>query len=58
MSPPKTTVKKSKSRAGGVRLDVVLMKGGHGVQRYENKMVRVSSARPSDHNLVLGDLRL
>jgi predicted extracellular nuclease len=54
----KTTVKKSKSRAGGVRLDVVLMKGGHGVKRYENKLVRVSSARPSDHNMVLGDFLL
>ncbi|MET1007133.1 MAG: endonuclease/exonuclease/phosphatase family protein [Propionibacteriaceae bacterium] len=51
----KTTVKKSKSKKGGVRLDVLLVKGGHGVKRYENKLLAVNRARPSDHNMVLAD---
>ena len=42
----------------GVRLDYVLVKGGAGVLRSENVMKPVDSNRPSDHNLVLADVRL
>lgn len=42
----------------GVRLDVIMVKGGQGVRRYENKMARVDFARPSDHNMVVADLVL
>jgi endonuclease/exonuclease/phosphatase family metal-dependent hydrolase len=55
----KTTMVKSKSKAGGVRLDVVLAKGSKGrATRHENKMARVDSSRPSDHNMVLADILL
>lgn len=49
---------KSRSRLGGPRLDVVMVRGARGITRYENKMARVDPARPSDHNLVLADIRL
>jgi endonuclease/exonuclease/phosphatase family metal-dependent hydrolase len=52
----KTTVKKARS-GKGVRLDVVMVKGGT-FKRYENKMRRVNASRASDHNLVLGDVVL
>jgi len=42
----------------GVRLDYVLVKNGAGVLRHRNVMKRVDTKRPSDHNLVIGDLRL
>lgn len=52
-------VRLPRSRGGaGPRLDVVLVKGGRGAQRYENKMARVDHARPSDHNMVVADLIL
>lgn len=54
----KTTMVKSKSAAGGVHLDLVLVKGAKRVNRYENKMERVDSSRPSDHNMVLADIQL
>lgn len=54
----RTTIKRSKSRYGGVRLDVVMLKGGRGIRGYENKMARVDRTRPSDHNMVLADLVL
>ena len=54
----RTTVKRSKSRQGGVRLDVLMVKGGKGFTRYENKLRRVNPSRPSDHNLVLADVRI
>jgi hypothetical protein len=54
----KTTLKKSKSSRGGVRLDVLLVKGGQGMKRYENKLSAVNPTRPSDHNLVLADVVL
>jgi endonuclease/exonuclease/phosphatase family metal-dependent hydrolase len=44
--------------AKGIRLDVVMIKGGKRVLRYENVMKRVDSSRPSDHNLVISDVRL
>ncbi|MFP5282594.1 MAG: endonuclease/exonuclease/phosphatase family protein [Actinomycetes bacterium] len=50
-------MKKSSARTAA-RLDVVMAKGARGFRRYENKMAVVDSARPSDHNLVLADLRL
>jgi endonuclease/exonuclease/phosphatase family metal-dependent hydrolase len=53
-----TTMEKSTSKAGGVHLDVVLVKGAKTVNRYENKMARVDSSRPSDHNMVLADIQL
>ena len=51
----RTTLKKTKN---GVRLDVVMAKGARGATRWENKMSRVDRARPSDHNMVLADIRL
>jgi endonuclease/exonuclease/phosphatase family metal-dependent hydrolase len=54
----RTTMKRSKSRQGGVRLDVVMVKGGKGFTRYENKLRRVDASRPSDHNLVVADVRI
>jgi endonuclease/exonuclease/phosphatase family metal-dependent hydrolase len=53
-----TTLAKSKSKAGGVRLDVVMAKGAKSVNRHENKMSRVDRTRPSDHNMVLADILL
>jgi endonuclease/exonuclease/phosphatase family metal-dependent hydrolase len=41
-----------------IRLDVVMIKGGKRVLRYENVMKRVDSNRPSDHNLVISDIIL
>jgi endonuclease/exonuclease/phosphatase family metal-dependent hydrolase len=50
-------VKLKKSKSGnGTRLDVIMVKGGHGVKRYENKMAVVDRARPSDHNMGLADI--
>lgn len=54
----KTTMVKSKSKAGGVRLDVVMARNAKGVTRHENKMARVDASRPSDHNMVLADILL
>jgi hypothetical protein len=53
----KTTMKRSSS-GNGVRLDVVMVKGGRGILAYENKMRRVDPARPSDHNMGIADIRL
>jgi endonuclease/exonuclease/phosphatase family metal-dependent hydrolase len=41
-----------------IRLDVVMIKGGKRVLRYENVIKRVDSSRPSDHNLVISDVVL
>ncbi len=41
-----------------VALDVVLVKGGAGFQRYENVMKVSDPSRPSDHNMVISDLSL
>ena len=41
-----------------IRLDLVMIKGSKRVLRYENVMKRVDSSRPSDHNLVISDVRL
>lgn len=49
----RTTAKKTKN---GVRLDVVMVKGAKRFTRWENKMNRVDTARPSDHNLVVADV--
>lgn len=46
------------SNTYGSRLDLVMAKGVKGINRYENKVVVTSSARPSDHNMVLGDIVL
>ncbi|HEX8508687.1 MAG TPA: endonuclease/exonuclease/phosphatase family protein [Propionibacteriaceae bacterium] len=54
----KTTMTPSKSSAGGVHLDIVLVKGAKSVNRYENMMARVDATRPSDHNMVLADIQL
>jgi endonuclease/exonuclease/phosphatase family metal-dependent hydrolase len=54
----KTTVKKSKNKRGGVRLDVLMVKGGQGMKRYENKLAAVNPKRPSDHNMVIADVVL
>ena len=54
----KTTMVASRSKAGGVRLDVVMAKGAKGVTRHENRMARVDASRPSDHNMVLADVLL
>ncbi len=50
-------LKRSK-RGNGVRLDVLMVKGGRSVTRYENKMSVVDRARPSDHNMGVADIRL
>jgi endonuclease/exonuclease/phosphatase family metal-dependent hydrolase len=42
----------------GSRLDVVAVKGVRGAPRWENVMAATDCARPSDHNLVVADLRL
>ena len=42
----------------GSRLDLVMAKGAKGINRYENKLVVTDSTRPSDHNMVLGDVVL
>ena len=42
----------------GSRLDVVMARGARGINRYENKLEVTSSRRPSDHNMVLGDVVL
>lgn len=54
----RTTLKRSKSRYGGARLDVVMVKGARSFRRYENVMAVVDNERPSDHNLVVADLVL
>ena len=41
-----------------IRLDYVMVKGIKRAVRYENVMKRVDSSRPSDHNLVVGDVVL
>lgn len=42
----------------GSRLDVVTVKGVWGAARWENVMATTDCARPSDHNMVVADLRL
>jgi endonuclease/exonuclease/phosphatase family metal-dependent hydrolase len=42
----------------GSRLDVVAVKGVRGAPRWENVMAATDCARPSDHNLVVADIRL
>ncbi|MCU1537289.1 MAG: hypothetical protein JWP82_1640 [Humibacillus sp.] len=42
----------------GNRLDVVAVKGVSGAARWENVMATTDCARPSDHNLLVADIRL
>lgn len=49
-----TTLRRARNGAPA-RLDVVMLRGGDGAQRYENKTTPVDPARPSDHNLVVAD---
>lgn len=42
----------------GTRIDLVMIKGTTGANRFENVLEPVDEARPSDHNLVLADLVL
>jgi endonuclease/exonuclease/phosphatase family metal-dependent hydrolase len=42
----------------GSRIDVVMVKGLRGAVRWENVLVKTSCTRPSDHNLVVADVRL
>lgn len=42
----------------GSRLDVVAVKGVRGAARWENVMATTDCARPSDHNMVVADIRL
>ena len=51
-------VLKPRSSGVGVHLDVVMAKGAKSIKHYENVMKVVDSSRPSDHNLVLADLKL
>lgn len=51
-----TTVKASGTY--GSRLDLVMAKGAKGINRHENKLAITSTKRPSDHNMVLGDIVL
>lgn len=52
-----TTLVPSTSKDGGVHLDVILTRGAASVSRWENVMARVDSTRPSDHNMVVADIR-
>lgn len=45
-------------RGNGTRLDVLMVQGGRGVTRYENKMSVVDRTRPSDHNMGVADILL
>jgi endonuclease/exonuclease/phosphatase family metal-dependent hydrolase len=51
----RTNLKKTKN---GVRLDVVMGKGAKAFTRWENKFTQGDTTRPSDHNMVLADVRL
>lgn len=42
----------------GSRLDVVAVKGVSGAPRWENVLAKTDCARPSDHNMVVADIRL
>jgi endonuclease/exonuclease/phosphatase family metal-dependent hydrolase len=42
----------------GARIDAILVKGVTGASYFENVMKKVDGFRPSDHNLVLADIRL
>lgn len=42
----------------GPRLDVVTVKGVRGAARWENVMAVKNCSRPSDHNMVVADIRL
>lgn len=42
----------------GSRLDVVAVKGVSGAPRWENLLAKTDCARPSDHNMVVADIRL
>lgn len=51
--------KQRKSKRGfGARLDVILAKGMDGSSRFENRVIAKGQKYPSDHNMVLADLRL
>lgn len=54
----KSTLRPSKSPYGGVRLDVVMVRGAQGFTTYQNTMQNPDSARPSDHNMVVADLSM
>jgi endonuclease/exonuclease/phosphatase family metal-dependent hydrolase len=53
----KTTVPPASHKIG-VRLDMMMVKGATGAQRFENVMKATDSSRPSDHNLILSDIVL
>lgn len=42
----------------GSRIDVIMVKGSKGSQRFVNVMKPVDSSRPSDHNMIVSDLVL
>ena len=42
----------------GARLDVITVKGVTGAARFENVMKVSDANRPSDHNMVMADIRL
>ena len=42
----------------GARLDVITVKGVTGAARFENVMKVTDTNRPSDHNMVVADIRL
>ena len=46
------------SSGWGARLDVIAVKGVTGAQRYENVMKVTDANRPSDHNMIVADIRL
>lgn len=54
----RTTIPKTKSKYGGSRLDVVMVKGAKKFTRWENKMANPDSTRPSDHNMVVADFKI
>ncbi len=54
----RTTVPRTRSRYGGSRLDVVMVQRAKSFSRWENVMDNPDRTRPSDHNMVLADVRI
>lgn len=52
------TVMEPGTNGFGSRLDAILVKGVRGAVRWENVMARTDANRPSDHNMVVADVRL
>jgi endonuclease/exonuclease/phosphatase family metal-dependent hydrolase len=58
MNAFKRTIPSPGSSGWGARLDVIAVKGIKGAQRFENVMKVTDANRPSDHNMIVADVRL